>query len=504
MTRSPSPLLRTTLAVLLLSPSFASVQAAAQVVNAAAVSGASSISAVAGAAVRVPLALGAMPIQAPSLSINFAPTPTIVPALTPSAMKSFPAASQAAPALEAAPAASVHAAAAVPSKEISAAAAAVIPAEAPAVHATVAAALGGVFRADSKTSAVPSAVTAETRMNVMFDGEETRRAIDGSAPVAAGLPSLSAASTLEKSVPAASAAVKAAVPAARMARTGRSLAVKALIVAALLLATPGIALAAGTAGPILATAATSLSFLASIQPIASAVGAVAGAIYGMFAARPKDGSSASSGEVFASILRYGVMGGAGAYILLDLTQIAFVGTSAIGLQPLTSAIAIAALGRTAFQDKFMDPATTGADRVMGAFPAVAAAVGISVGMAMGALVAPALAFTIATTAMAATGVATALYAAIFKPGQSLVNGPARMAKGYVLQSLMMGLALAVQSNPYLFWPFALLGSAGFGLVLWTTALEIWAHRPGAPAQPLPPVTPVPPITPAPPAKGPGI
>jgi hypothetical protein len=110
--------------------------------------------------------------------------------------------------------------------------------------------------------------------------------------------------------------------------------------------------------------------------------------------------------------------------------------------------------------------------------------------------------------MAATGVATALYAAIFKPGQSLVNGPARMAKGYVLQALMMGLALAVHSNPYLFWPFALLGTAGFGLVLWTTALEIWAHRPGAPAQPLPPVTPVPPVTPAPPAtppaKGPGI
>ena len=74
-----------------------------------------------------------------------------------------------------------------------------------------------------------------------------------------------------------------------------------------------------------------------------------------------------------------------------------------------------------------------------------------------------------------------------------------MAKGYVLQSLMMGLALAV-TNPFLFWPFAALGTAGFALVLWATARQIWSLRPGAPAQPLPPappVKPVPPITPQP-------
>jgi hypothetical protein len=215
--------------------------------------------------------------------------------------------------------------------------------------------------------------------------------------------------------------------------------------------------------------------------------------------------------VFSSILRYGVLGGAGAYILLDLSQIATTGVAAIGLKPLTSAIAIAALGRTAFQDKFMAPTTTSADRIMGAFPAVAAAVGISVGIGMSALVAPALplSFVLATGAMAVTGVATALYAAIFKPGQSLINGPERMAKGYVLQALMMGLALAM-TNPYLFWSFAIMGAGGFGLVLWTTALEIWAHRPGAPAQPLPPViqtppvTPVPPVTPAPPGTTPPI
>ena len=44
----------------------------------------------------------------------------------------------------------------------------------------------------------------------------------------------------------------------------------------------------------------------------------------------------------------------------------------------------------------------------------------------------------------------------------------------------------------------------FGLVLWTTALEIWAHRPGAPAQPLPPAPPVKPVPPATPAPAPKV
>jgi hypothetical protein len=483
MTRTPSPLLRAALAVALLSPSFASVQAAAQVVNASAASGTSAVAAVAGAAVRAPMAIGAMPLQAPSLSIDLAPSPAVLPSLAPSALAALPAASRGVPSFEAAPAMSR---AASPSGSETSAKAAVA-ADAPAVHGA-ASALTGVFRPEAKSAAAPSPAAAEARMNLLFDGEGTRRAAE-SESVVAGLPSPSAASTLEKYAPAASAAAKAVPPAAKIKRAGLSIGVKVLLAAVIVIATPAVALAAPVAGPVVITAATSLSWLASIQPLAAAAGAVAGAIYGMVAARPKDGSSAPSGDVFASILRYGVMGGAGAYILLDLSQIVFTGTSAIGLQPLTSAIAVAALGRTAFQDKFTDPATTSADRVMGAFPAVAAAVGISVGAAMTALVSPALAFTIATSAMAATGVAAAIYAAIFKPGRSPLNGPSRMAKGYVLQALMMGLALAVQSNPYLFWPFALLGAAGFGLVLWTTALEIWAHRPGAPSQPLPPAPP---------------
>ena len=477
MTRSPSPLLRSSLAVLLLSPSFASVRAGAQAVNAA-VPGAPVFSAVAGAAARAPLAIGVMPLPSPSLAIDFARTPDFAPALAPAAI---PAASRAAASVEAATAASARIAAAS--------------AQAPAVHGALAATLTGVFRSDSKSADSPAAAAAaEARIDVLFDGGTSRRALDATAPFA-GLPALSAASTLERFAPAVSATAKAALPAAaKTKRAGMSFGAKALVVAALLIAAPGLALAAPAAGPIVATAAASLSFLASIQPLAAAAGAVAGAIYGMFAARPKDGSAASSGEVFASILRYGILGGAGAYVLLDLSQIAFTGASAVGLKPLTSAIAIAALGRTAFQDKFTDPATTSADRIMGAFPAVAAAVGISVGVALTALVAPALSFVIATGAMAMTGVATAIYAATYKPGRSPADGPATMAKGYVLQALMMGLALAV-TNPFLFWPFAALGAGGFALVLWATARQIWSLRPGAPAQPLPPAPPIKPVPP---------
>src|SRR5208282_2857051 len=129
--------------------------------------------------------------------------------------------------------------------------------------------------------------------------------------------------------------------------------------------------------------------------------------------------------------------------------------------------------RTAFQDKFADPATTSADRVLGAFPAVAAAFGLSVAT-FAALAAPALTLTtVATAAMGATGVLAALYSAIFTPGRSPSDGPARMAKGFVLQALMGGLALTL-SSAWFVWPFAALGAAGFALIAWTVARELWS------------------------------
>jgi hypothetical protein len=531
MTRSPSPFLRAGLAALLLCPPITAVQAAAQVVSAAAAaSDAASVSAVSGAASHAPAILGSGALQAPSSAVGLAPAPGFAPALVPSVVNAAPsAAADASAAPAAAPVARYRALterrAAIerelrsdflvheratgivgPYAELKSERSAIdgelsrLRSENPTVAHD---AKGALARAWSRlTGAAPSLRSMESMpasdAGRAFDGTASRRAVDAIAPAAEDIASSKSASALAKSAPAASAPVRTTPPAAAPAvsgarRIGTSLAVKALIAAAILLATPGIALAATASAPVF-TAAASLSLVASATPLASAVGAVAGAIYGMYAAKPKDGSAAPAGEVFASILRYGVLGGAGVYVLLNMTQLAF-GGAAVGLQPVTSAVAVAALGRTAFQDKFMDPATSSADRVMGAFPAVAAAVGISVGMTMAALAAPpaALSLTLATSAMAATGVATALYAAIFKPGRSPIDGPARMAKGYVLQSLMMGLALAM-TNPYLFWAFAAMGTAGFGLVLWTTALEAWAHRPGAPAQPLPPA---PPVTPAP-------
>jgi hypothetical protein len=506
MRKSLSPLLRTALAVLLISPSVAVTQAAAQVVGAAAISGASASSAIgaAGAVSRAPLALGSAPLSVPSISVGLVPSLTASPALAASALTAIPAASVSAAAP--APSAASAAAAPAPARALAAAPAAAdgpTPLQAPlrpGEHGDPRMGTGDTMVHDGprgrwlvplssfEQPLEPSDWNASRgRLNKTFDGSAER----GSAPDVDGKDSSAPSILAKPDALAASARTAAALPvpsASPIRRTGTSFAVKALLVAALLLAVPGVALAAPVAGP-LAVHAASLSFLASIHPTASAAGALAGMIYGMFAARPKDGSAASTGDMFASILRYGVLGGAGAYTLLNLTQLAF-GGAAIGLEPLTSAIAIAALGHTAFQEKFMYPTTTSADRIFSTFPAVAAAVGISVavGLSATALAVPTFAAALATNLMASTGVATALYAAIFKPGVSPIDGPALMAKGFVLQALMMGLALAM-TNQFLFWQFALMGLAGYAMVLYATAREIWAHRPGAPAQPLPPAPP---------------
>jgi hypothetical protein len=482
------------LAVLLLAP----MSASAQMVDAAAASGGASVSAAAGASVRAPMAIGSLPIAAPSLSIQ---TPSFVPSFSPvpspSALNALPAASLPA---AAAPAAALKAAPAA------AAADGPTPLQEPlrrgerSVHSDPRMDTGDAMVHDGPRGRwlVPLSSferpvepegwrTSRSRSNRLFDGENSAAPSIGDAPVAGGLSSPHAASVLEKSAPAAPIA-KAGVPAAPRVSTAKSWAKKALFALALLVLTPAAAMAAPVGGPVI-TATTALSYLSGLQPLAAAAGAVIGAMFGMFAARPKDGSSVSAGEVFSSILRYGILGGAGVYVLLDVTHMAFAGAASSPLQPITTAIATAALGRTAFQDKFTDPATSSADRITGAFPAAAAAVGISVASVMGILAVPTLAATLFTRAMAVTGVATALFAAIYKPGRSPAEGPAQMAKGYVLQALMMGLALAMTSSN-LFWIFAAMGAAGFGLVLWAAGRELWSFIPGGPSQPQPPAPPV--------------
>lgn len=260
----------------------------------------------------------------------------------------------------------------------------------------------------------------------------------------------------------------------------------------LLMLTPAIAHAAAVAPGVPEAASASISYLASIKPAAAVAGGGLGVIYGMLAsyAGSKDGEGSSNGDFVSSILRYGALGYAGVYALFSMIPTTFAGPTAIGLTSLSGAAAIAAFGRTAFQGKFSDPATTGADRLLGAFPAIAAAVGLGVAAATGlmTLVAPSLAPTLAAGAMAATGVATAFYVTGYQPGRS-PDSPAVMAKGFVLQALMTGLALAV-SAPALFWPFTALAATGFGLVLWATAREIitWVTPGFLPPAPLPPTT----------------
>ena len=213
----------------------------------------------------------------------------------------------------------------------------------------------------------------------------------------------------------------------------------------------------------------------------SAVAAAAGAVYGLIASRHKDGTPTSTGEALSSMLRYGMLAGAGVYVLLDMTQVLFTGLSAVGLKPLSSAVATAALGQSAFQGTFKDPATSPADRIMSTFPAVAGALGLSVGAAL-SLAAPSLLFTAAVAAMSATGVASAIYATLFTPGKSPETGPAVMARGYVFQALMTGLALAVAS-PVLSTVFLALAAWGLWGVLSTTLREIAMRLPQLPRKP---------------------
>ncbi|MCX5788830.1 MAG: hypothetical protein NTX64_10050 [Elusimicrobia bacterium] len=267
--------------------------------------------------------------------------------------------------------------------------------------------------------------------------------------------------------------------------------------AALMLAFPAVALAAGGATAAGTVAVTAMTTLSAAQPLASAVGAGVGAIFGLIAPYlRKDGHAPNTAEIMSSVLRYGILGGAGAYVLLDLVKIPVLGLQAAGLSPLSSAVATAALGQTGFQGTFADPATSSADRIMAAFPAVAGALGITLGVLM--FPAPLLS-TLAVGAMTITSVAGALFSALFKPGRSPIDNGRLMAKGYVLQALFTGLALAVAS-PWLKAAFYAMVAWGFFDVLYTIYREIRSFWYPEPLPPPPPPDPAPAPAPAPPAK----
>ncbi len=271
---------------------------------------------------------------------------------------------------------------------------------------------------------------------------------ENAAPSAGDVPSPSAAST----------------PRAAGSRWARAAAGAVL---AMLLLVPGVALAAGVPAAVGASAA----LLTTVHPAATAFAAAAGALYGVVSALRREGPPPSAGEVMAAALRMGIASGAGVFVLLDLAQALLLGAAASSLTPLSSALATAALGQSAFQGKFTDPAASSADRILGAFPAVAAALGLSVGVLM---TAQSLLLSLSLGAMSLTGVAAAVYSALYRPGKSPAEGPAAMARGYVLQSLMTGLALAV-TGPYLAFPFMALAAWGSWDVLSALAREVLAR-----------------------------
>lgn len=251
----------------------------------------------------------------------------------------------------------------------------------------------------------------------------------------------------------------------------RSFLGRAALAAGVFITHPAVALAAQAPAVVEPGA---MAIVGSYAPLATAIAAVIGALFGLWSTRSRDGSAANAGSVFAAALSHGAIAGAAAFTLIDLTKVAFLGASAAALTPLTAAVATAALAQTAFAAKFIDPATTPAERVMGAFPAVAMAFGLSVGAV--AFLPAATMLTIGTAALMLTGAATALYTALFRLEKSPAGGPAAMGRGFVLQALMTGLALALGPSPYALFFFAL-GMAGFGLVMLATAKELWAAVP---------------------------
>lgn len=264
---------------------------------------------------------------------------------------------------------------------------------------------------------------------------------------------------------------EASAVAAPAPKRTRSFLGRAALAAGVFIAHPGIALAAQAPA---AVDPGAMALIGSYAPLATAIAAVLGALFGLWSTRSRDGSPANAGSVFAAALSHGAIAGAAAFTLIDLTKVAFLGASAAALTPLTAAVATAALAQTAFAAKFMDPATTPAERVMGAFPAVAMAFGLSVGAV--AFLPAATMVTVGAAALMMTGAATALYTALFRLEKSPAGGPAAMGRGFVLQGLMTGLALALGPSPYALFFFAL-GMAGFGLVLLATAKELWAAVP---------------------------
>jgi hypothetical protein len=335
------------------------------------------------------------------------------------------------------------------------------------------AAMGVLIQGTPADAAKPEAVeVSAARMGGLMDGSNVKtRPADDSVPVLAGDVMTSHAAPLAKPQTAVPAEAKPALPSPAAKASKSAIAVKivlAVAVAALVLLMPAAALAAGAP---LAGTAYAASVLGYMHPAASMVAAAVGAVYGAIAAKGKDGAAPSSGEVLGSVLRYGMLAGAGVYACMDIASVVFLGVRG-AVSSLPAALATAALGQSAFQGKFKDADTSSADRIMSVFPAAATALGLNLGATLlKGMPALAMLSSLGVGAMVLTGVASLLFAVTYDPAKSPADGPARMARGFVLQALMTGLALAI-GNQYLVALFAALAVWGFADVIYATARTV--------------------------------
>jgi hypothetical protein len=427
--------------ILLMSPGLAGYAAAAQVVSSRATGAVG-----AGVQGSLPVMTGASFSHA---GISLMPASLITPSLTTPALTVGR--TLAGPMVQAAAPVAGQVAVAAPILLAPAA-----PGQAAAVQAEAVPTALGVLRqgAPAEKSRSEPVEASAARMGRAMDGSLLAKWSDEVPVLAGGLMSRAAPlAKAEISAPQAKPVLRSpSVPSAKSALAKKL--VLTAVVAGIALLLPTVVLAAGA--PV-AAGVTITQVLGYMNPGASIVAAAVGSLYGAFAAKGKDGKGASTGDLFGSILRYGVLAGAGVYASTDIAAMLFGATRAV-ISPLPTALATAALGQGAFQGKFADEGTSPADRIMAVFPAIAAALGLSivekavpgVGLLMG----------YALNAMTVTGVASALFAVTYDPAKSPKDGPSRMARGYVLQALMSGLALAV-GNPYLAALFAALAVWGF-------------------------------------------
>jgi hypothetical protein len=492
------------LALIVLSPGLAPLEAAAQSVSAAVEAR------VSGAPAFAPASpVGVSPIGNVSVSLSLAPalsapsTPLVGAAAAPQA----PVAAAAGLARAAAPAAvsaavpaaaAAHPVSAAAAEERPAAepvdaehpaaapadaehAAAPVPAPAPADAERAAAAThedgAAVLRADpaerldpAPSAAAPSARTGWGfgRLARLFDGLRSRRSAAPEPVVDPAAASVAAAATPETPAPsglspAASAAPRRAAPSVPSPRSPRVRTAAAVVLG---LAATAVAFHFLPFASFQSPAV--VSFLHSSFKTAMIASAVVGALSAVPGRRSERGGALKTAR---AAVGGAASGTAKAFVAFNVAQMAFNGLSVIGLNPLLTAIAAAVLARTALA-RLGDPTLSRGARVKAAIPAVVAAALLAAQSVLTLSVGSAPAV-VAAIWLAISSLAALAQAASYAPSASNRRAFGRLSFGLMLQALMLGGVLAVIA-PSIAWWFVGAGGAGFLLTFYTALREVWS------------------------------